>query len=248
MKNIGLVIGCSHNAGTDIDGTVESEYNRKHSFGAQLVKKLGYKPVNISTPAGTNSNIARNLMNWINQFYEPEHMNLFVCIGWTDSTRLEIPISEPRNDFLSFNKNSDWLDLSDRNFNRIFVNRDVLTTEDKAYQRFIIENELLLEYWSAQSVLMTQYFLKSRNIDYVMCNTMKMFSGSVHTSDWLEQHVDKDRYYEYDSNKNAGFYWKYKRMGYHNHQTKFLHHDEIPHTLFAEELYEFIKGKVKCLS
>ena len=40
MEKIMLIAGCSHAAGSEIDGTEDSVYNRQHSFGALLAVKM----------------------------------------------------------------------------------------------------------------------------------------------------------------------------------------------------------------
>ena len=40
MRKIGIVAGCSHSAGSEIDGDQDSLYNREHAYGSLLVEKL----------------------------------------------------------------------------------------------------------------------------------------------------------------------------------------------------------------
>jgi len=61
-KKIMLIAGCSHTAGSEIDGTEDSKYNRLHSYGGILAEKMGYIPVNIAEPGSTNSTIARSVL------------------------------------------------------------------------------------------------------------------------------------------------------------------------------------------
>jgi hypothetical protein len=55
-----LIAGCSHAAGSEIDGTEDSIYNRQHSFGNLLAEKLGRRPINIASSAANNQCIATN--------------------------------------------------------------------------------------------------------------------------------------------------------------------------------------------
>ena len=100
MTKIGLVAGCSHSAGAEIDGNEDSLYNRDNSFGSLLCKKLGYEPINIALGGATNSGIARSVLRWINENYKPNEMEVFVCIGWTESSRLEVPAQDRPGNFL----------------------------------------------------------------------------------------------------------------------------------------------------
>lgn len=71
-KRILLVAGCSHAAGSEIDGQEDSVYNRSKSFGGMLAKHMGYTPHNISLNGSANGSIARSVMNWFEKKYEPE--------------------------------------------------------------------------------------------------------------------------------------------------------------------------------
>jgi hypothetical protein len=39
---------------------------------------------------------------------------------------------------------------------------------------------------------------------------------------------------------DEGFWFKYRELGYYNKKAKYWHHDETPHRLYAEELYNSI--------
>ena len=62
-EKILLIAGCSHAAGSEIDGNEDSQYNRDHSFGALVAKKLKRKPVSIAQVGATNTGIADKLCN-----------------------------------------------------------------------------------------------------------------------------------------------------------------------------------------
>ena len=83
-----LIAGCSHTAGSEIDGNIDSMYNRQHSYGNQLAKKLGYSPVNIAICGMTNSGIARSVLDWFHTCYK-NNLEVFTLIGWSDSIRIE---------------------------------------------------------------------------------------------------------------------------------------------------------------
>ena len=67
---------------------------------------------------------------------------------------------------------------------------------------------------------------------------MHMFSKNHHTEFFLKQ-IDKEHYVDYDNNDEA-FYWKYKNAGYNNPKAQYWHHNEQPHRLYAEKLFNFI--------
>ena len=41
-----LIAGCSHTAGSEIDGTQDSVHNRQNSYGNLVAKNLGLVPIN----------------------------------------------------------------------------------------------------------------------------------------------------------------------------------------------------------
>lgn len=245
MRKIGIVAGCSHSAGSEIDGEQDSYYNRHNAYGSLLVEKLGYTPLNIAVNGSTNSGIARSVLRWLQQEYDPESMEVFVCIGWTESSRLEVPAHDRPADYHSGNPNIHWYDSAANSYYRINFGWKGHTAYEKTmipkYQEFMADNLLTLENWSAKEVLMTQYFLRSINVPYVMCSTMHMFQPGEHFTSYMVDMIDESRYYNLKTDQSESFYWKYKSLGYENPKAKYWHHGEEPHRLYAEELYKFVK-------
>ena len=54
-RRIALIAGCSHAAGHEIDGSFDSSYNRDHSYGNQLAKRMNRQPVNIACGGLSNT-------------------------------------------------------------------------------------------------------------------------------------------------------------------------------------------------
>ena len=245
MEKIALIAGCSHSAGSEIDGTEDSQYNRDHSFGSVLATKMGYRPINIAVNGSTNSGIGRSILSWFEEEYNPNTMEVFVIIGWTESTRMEVPAGNRPGDYYSGNSASNWFDSSSNSFIRINFGWHGDTEEDRAfvvpYHKFMAENEPILENWSATQVLMIEYFLKNLGIEYIMCDTMHMFTPQRHVTSYLVKKIDSTKYYKVNQAETESFYWKYKLMGYNNAKAKYWHHTEEPHALYAEALYAFLK-------
>lgn len=244
MKKIGLIAGCSHSAGAEIDGTMDSKYNREHAFGSILANKLGYEPLNISINGSANAGIARSIILWFSENYDPSTMDVYVIVGWTESSRMEVPAKHHPSDFHSGNPSIDWYDSSANSYLRINYGWEGGDQYEKAiipkYHEFMAHNETYLEYYSATNVLMLQYFLKMHNIPYVMCDTMKMFTEDEHFTSYLVNQIDTRYYYNLGKDHNESFYWKYRNLGYENPNAKYWHHNEEPHNLYAEELYKFV--------
>jgi hypothetical protein len=241
MKKIMLIAGCSHAAGAEIDGTQDSIYNRENSFGNILSAMMEYTPINIASSAASNPTIARLVLEWFSKHYDPSSMEVSVAVAWTESSRMELP-SEQGTDYSTTNRSADWLSFYDNRYFRINQGWPGGDGYEKRvtpyYQKFIADNLTYLEILSANLVLQLQYYFKSLEVNYVMCNTMHMFSKNHHTEFFLKQ-IDKEHYVDYDNNDEA-FYWKYKNAGYNNPKAQYWHHNEQPHRLYAEKLYNFI--------
>lgn len=242
-QKIMLIAGCSHTAGSEIDGEEDSKYNRSHSYGGVLADLLGYTPINIAEPGATNSTIARSILDWFKQKYDKDAMEVFVVVGWTESIRMEIP-SEREHWYEQHCKHWDFYSTSGRYYWRMNPGWHGGDPEEKElvprYHRFMAENERYLEIVSLNAVLQIQYFLKSLSVDYVMCNTMHMYTVNKHTEFYIGC-IDQTKYLNMlDSDK--AFYWYYRNLGYENPKAKYWHHNEVPHELYAKELKHFIES------
>jgi hypothetical protein len=244
-QKIFLIAGCSHVAGSEIDGTQDSLYNRQHSFGNLLANKLEYKPVNIALCGSTNSCITRSVQEWFYDNYKADEMDVFVLVAYTDSSRIEAPHVRPTW-YREMNPHVDWFSKSSVNFLQINNGWHANNREESLimplYQNFMARCPEFMETFSANLVLQTQYFLKYNNIPYLFCNSGFQFTKSNKFLDFYMNIIDTTRYInhlEYDES----FYKKYKDLGYHNQKAKYFHHDEEPHRLYAEVLYNFIKNE-----
>lgn len=243
MEKIMLITGCSHAGGSEIDGTLDSVYNRQHSFGNLLAEKLGYRPINIAVPASTNIGIARGVLQWFAEQHNPAEQEVFVLIAWAESSRTEAPIPSPI-DYLHGIPSIDWYPSQISNY--LMVNNGASSHtiwQEEILSRFRIfigENLEYLEVISATCALQLQYFLKMKNIEYCMCNTGYMFTKEAkHMKFYLDQ-LDSSRYMNMYSDEYGGFFWKYRNIGHVNPLAKYHHHGEEPHALYADELYKFI--------
>lgn len=241
MKKIMLVAGCSHAAGAEIDGTQDSIYNRQNSFGNVLSEMMEFVPINIASSASANPTIARLVLEWFSKNYDPLTMEVFVTVAWTESSRMELP-SEQGTDYSCANTSADWLSFYDQRYLRINQGWPGGDGYEKRvtpyYQKFIATNLTYLEILSANLVLQLQYYFKSLGVNYLMCNTMHMFTKNNHTEFFLDL-IDKNHYVDVDNNDQS-FYWKYKNAGYENPKALYWHHSEEPHRLYAEKLYNFV--------
>ena len=243
-EKILLIAGCSHAAGSEIDGNEDSEYNRHHCFGSELAKKLGRKPINMSIAGNTNSGIARSILKWFSANYDSKKTDVMVLVAWTDSTRMEIPVDNRCPPPMPCYTN--WLDVTCESFFRSTMGYEGDKKKPgevkmiQSVQRFIAENERISEIMSINYALQIQYFLQSKKVNYIMCNTMPVFVKHTNHLGYYLNLIDATKYYGIYNGEEA-FYPKYKNEGYTNPKAKYWHHNEEPHQLFAEELYNFIQ-------
>lgn len=237
-----LIAGGSDPAGSEIDGTCDSVYNRQHSFGNVLANKLGYDPINIAVAGSANPGIARSVQDWFKNQYDP-YDDVFVLIGWADGIRMEVPFYQKTWYHNEWDKHVDWYSPTNDDFIRINLGYKGNGTREQefieGYHRFMVDNELFLEILSSNMVLQTQYFLKMNRVKYLFVNTLYMFTKPEEQLLWYKDQIDRKRFLDFDNNAEP-FYYKYSNMGYKNAKAQYYHHDEVPHRLYADHLYEYI--------
>jgi len=247
MKKIMLIAGCSHAAGSEIDGTEDSPYNRQHTFGNLLATNYEYTPVNIALNGATNSGIARSVLYWFKHHYDPSTMEVAALVSWTESTRIEAPSRHTSSYDLS-SRDPDWFDDTCKNFYRINLGYEGYDAEEKEitkyFHNFIVRNNPFLEMMSANWILQLQYFFNMHKVKYMMCNTLHMFTLPNKHVQYYTDLIDKSRYFNWDNNDRS-FFWYYKNIGYFNPKAKYWHHNEVPHSLYASELIAFA-GENQC--
>jgi hypothetical protein len=241
MNKIMLIAGCSHACGSEIETVEDSDTNRNKSFGNLVARQLGYTPVNIATGGGTNSSIVRSIIEWINENYDSNTIDLTVLVAWTESSRTEFPYPIDRY-YHEANKACDQYFKSHDMFIRVNFALTGQTQEENDkiayYQSFMAKNLEYTEIQTANLILQLEYFLKMKNIKYVMCETMEMFSDNKYIKPYINM-IDKTYYMNFN-NKQESFWWKYKSLGFVNSIAKYWHHGETPHSMFASLLHRFI--------
>lgn len=236
-----LIAGCSHTAGSEIDGDSDSPYNRQHSYGNLLAQRMGYRPINIAVSGYTNSAIARSVLEWFHHNYN-DSLDVFVFVGWTESSRIEAPFQYPTWHQERNGKYCDWFSKSSVDFLQININYQGFSDREKDiqedYRKFVVNRTEYMEIVSANLILQLQYFFKYHHVNYLMCNTAHMFSpeNEKYLKFYLDSIDTKNYYIE-------PFYTKYVELGYTNPKAVYGHHDAEPHRLYAEELYNFLTEK-----
>jgi hypothetical protein len=238
-EKILLISGCSHAAGSEIHGTEDSPENRQMSFGNILARKLGRTAVNLASCGCSNSSIARNILDYVSHYYDRETTDLMVLCAWTSPLRIEIPWKS-QTPYHRYNF-PDYHCMANNLYVRINVGGISDDPEIAAvtpyYHEYIAKNTESVEISYTNMVLQIQWFLAAMQIDYLMCNTMEMYTRTPALNFYLAL-IDTDKYlYPFDNDQ--AFYPKYRSMGYENSLAKYWHHGAEPHRLYADELYNF---------
>lgn len=241
-KKILLIAGCSNAAGYEINGKeFDSKENRAQSFGNLLAKKLYKQPVNIAMGAMSNNAIARSVLSWFNSEYSEELHDVTVLVGWSESCRVDCAYDPP----MDYDAPAcDWYTEDNKNY--ININPGQILHENMPekestyvhdFQELMAKYPQYIEMLSWLTAMNLQTFLKSKNINYIFCNTMHMFHDQT-LIDTYRKFIDESKWYNMMDNDKC-FYWYYKNQGYENHQAQYWHHGAEPHRLYADELYAF---------
>ena len=246
MASYMVIGGCSHTAGAEIDGTMDSEYNRSKSFANRFAEKLGYIPINLAIPGATNTHIARTVTS-----YFDEHKDLVnnktndfaVMVNWTECCRLEAPV--PFEFDGDTNTSASWALIREK-YVRVNPGYRGHSVRERPFtdlmQRFMVENETFCQIYSLNLVLQLQWFCKANNYRYFMSS-----AGYLHTPEYKEwtsrliRQVDTKHFYEFRDNYNYAFYEKFKDKGMDSPLAQYGHYGEEAHRLHAEDLYNYFK-------
>ena len=250
MANYMLIAGCSHAAGSEIDGNLSSTDNRKASFGNVLAGMIDHEPINIARNGSSNSAIHRSVLNWFTlnkDIVENINNNIFVLVNWAESCRIEAPV--PHSIGINQDTCADWADPSFLDSLQVNAATDFNTVAHQERnqfaiaQRYMVNSEEATEILTAKDALSLQYFFKAEGIRYLMTNSGIAFNNRnmKHLKPYLTK-IDSKRYYKYRDN-DFGFYEKYKQEGMLNPNAKYGHHGADAHLSRASDLLNYIKQK-----
>lgn len=237
-----LIAGCSHAAGAEIDGSMDSRSNRQQSFGNLLARMIGYRAINIAAPGSTNPTIARSIQEWMASEYKKDTMDLLVLVAWTENFRMEV-VAPTGSSY--HNEYPDWKSPSADLFLRITPHYMSSRPEEKAIisacNKLITYSPTYVDIISAILVLQMQSLFKAEGVKYIMCDSMETFSDDIGVQQYTNL-IDQT-YYMNMNDRNSAFYWKYEQQGFKNPKAKYFHHNEEPHILYAKELFLFGKQR-----
>lgn len=238
-----VTIGCSHTAGSMIDGKNGTGwYNKEHSFGGLLAKKYGMTHYSLGVPGGSNQYIYRATIRFINNFMHP-HDDYIFLIGWTSTNRIEMRY--PDNTGYVHKIVGDFLDIKYVPFTvgtdpKLYHSTELKNME-KLTPLIFYENQLESD-WAVYAYTLQQMF-KHKKIKYYMFNTCHDLPVNEDNKQIVEA-LDTQLYYKPTDFDNCMLYWALNR-GFEKTQCWHLKADG--HIAWAEHL-EFLLNKQHLLS
>lgn len=185
MKNYDcvVVIGCSYLQGSNINDDSGRFIGDRYRFSKLLADKYNCKEINLARPGGSNERIFRKLYDWINSS-DITYKNPLIILGLTGITRTQIYSTAQKQffdlhifDFPNSNKNSD-------EYIRLYKQRATkLLGDENLYPKLETWVDLTTKYFFdievyekklQREVLFVDGFLKSRNIDCIVFNSLPL--------------------------------------------------------------------------
>lgn len=233
-----FVNGCSHTAGSEIEGSGigEGDYNRQNCFGAQLADKLGVDYTNIALPGASNDYINRSSFLWITDNLELAKKSLFL-IHWTGSTRSEIFFDTSNTktywQFVPYVPDPNVGHIHTNHYASIFPetqkkNLDVLS-------RYMFVND---EHWEVNrylNVINLQTILEAHRISYIFRNGFQDCSNQTRYA-YYQSKINSKNFYKFDD-KSESFFEHCVTEGFSVEGQQFWHHRKDAHTYWASRLF-----------
>lgn len=233
-----LINGCSHSAGSEIEGSAigESHYNRKNCFGAQVAKKLNASYTNLAGPGSGNDYICRSTLFWCLQNKEKIKNTLFL-IHWTSPWRMDYFVNKHIEEDDLF-----WQDeIYDKNVGHInpqhswpnFYKEDRKII--KKVQHFFLNDT----HWQIQkylNIIYLQTILKGFNAKYIFKNAHIALPRAGRYKSYYEQ-IDS-KYFIGLFDENNSFFEHCLNAGYDIDGQMYWHHKLPAHTYWANKLYK----------
>ena len=240
-----ISFGCSHTAGSEIDGVGDSDYNRQHSYGAHLAKKFDYDHMNFALCGGSNQRIFLLTTQVLKEIivgtcnlvpHLRKNHKYFFLIGWTSLNRFDLRYSN----HLVYGQAGDAGDYLDDKIVPVTSGTNPNLVEDKDLRR-------ILNY-----IFALQTMLETNNIDYYMFNAIENhFKTDYFTQDRYDVHaepiwrpgntiiydnIDETKYYHPKSYIENYYRWCTSH-GHENQSNKYWHLGEPAHIDWANHIY-----------
>lgn len=232
-----VTIGCSHTAGSMIDGkNGTSWYNKQHSFGGLLAKKYGMNHYSLGVPGGSNQYIYRATVRFINNFMHP-HDDYIFLIGWTSTNRMEMRY--PDNTTYVHKVVGDFLDTKYVPFTIGTDPKLYLSAELKAMEKLtpllFYENQLESD-WAVYAYTLQELFAQQK-LKYYMFNTCHDLPVNQDNTEIVNA-LDTSLYYKPTDFDNSMLYWALNR-GFE--KTSCWHLKADGHAAWADHLEQLMQ-------
>ena len=236
-----FINGCSHTAGSEIEGSGigEGNYNRENCYSAQIAKKLGWKYTNIAMPGGSNDYIKRTTLLWILDNFEKAKTTHFF-INWTGAERTEYFYDHwdrnryNLNKFIPYTPDKKVLHLHPQHYPdwapvAIRKNLDALSEH-------LFINPIQWQVNRYMNIIELQSFLKAHNLSYTFRNSFQACENSKRYKYYADK-IDKDNFLYWDD-ENFSFFENCLNQGHSVEGQMYWHHRLPAHTYWANELWE----------
>jgi len=257
-----ISFGCSHTAGSEIDGMGDSDYNRQHSYGAHLAKKFGYDHMSFALCGGSNHRIFVLTTQVLKEIivgtcnlvpHLRKNHKYFFLIGWTSLNRFDLRYS---NDEI-YEQCGDAGDKLDSKIIPACVGMNPKIINDKDLRRTIkyipyVTDNVVMADQLASYIFALQTMLETNNIDYYMFNAIENhFKTDYFTQDRYDVHakptwrpgnttlydnIDETKYYHPKSYTENYYRWCLSK-GHKNQSNKYWHLGEPAHIDWANHIY-----------
>lgn len=234
MFSLFFINGCSHSAGSEIEGSGigEGPFNRENCFGSQIAKYLGIDKINLSYPGGSNDYILNSTILWCLE--NPQQAkNTYFLIHWTSANRTDIYTKSFKSP-----KYQDW--IFDSNYGHVHADHYCpnFEIEDQPYvkklSKYLFLNETNWEINKFLNIIKLQTFFQNNNYDYSFhnaftpCKQDKRFKKYVQL---INQNKFKNMF-----DQNETFYYWALNQGHDIAGQKYWHHKLPAHIEYANKL------------
>ena len=233
-----LINGCSHTAGSEIEGSGigEGNYNRDNCFGAQLARKLGVVYTNLALPGASNDYINRTTSMWMLDHAAMAKRTLYL-IHWTGSSRSEIFFDHSKTDnywqFLPY--------VADRNVGHIHPDHyaPVFPSNLRRNAKTLSKSMFISnEHWEVNrylNIINLQTILEANRFPFIFKNAFQSCATGARY-EYYQNKIIKERFIGYNNSK-LSFFEHCLDQGFSVDGQEYWHHTKAAHDYWADLLY-----------
>lgn len=231
--------GCSHTAGTALDGVIGSQnnYNKHHSFTGLIASKYNAeKYTNMGVPGGSNQFIYRMITKYVAQNKNDLDDTLFL-IGWTSTNRFELRYldqSPHTHSSVADNIDKKYIPFSMGTDPKLYHTGEVRRM--LAYAPLLFDEDILLNNWATYAYTV-QELCKNLKINFLMYNTCHELIETNWNKSIIDK-IDKSTYIDLDNGDMSMLTWG---LNHGFEKTKCWHLMEDGHAAWSGYIEENLK-------